>query len=173
MTVAVLPGSFDPITRGHVDIIERAARMFDRLVVAVYAHPKKNVLFSLQEREEMVRESLADLRNVEVLDYEGLTVDIARRVGADVLVRGLRWVSDFEAEFQQATANRQLLPGLEVICLFASGERVFLSSSIIKDIVENGGDVDSMVPEPVARRLRERFPPRGAGQMREVQLSTS
>lgn len=158
MTVAVLPASFDPITCGHLDIISRAARLFDRLVVAVYAHPKKNVLFPVEERVTMVKESVGDLSNAEVIAYEDLTVDLARRIQADVLIRGLRWVSDFEAEFQQATANRLLLPGLEIVCLFASSDRIFLSSSIIKEIAENGGDVSSMVPEPVARRLRERFP---------------
>lgn len=157
MTVAVLPASFDPITRGHVDIIARAASLFDRLVVAVYARPKKNVLFSLEERVAMVRESLAGIENVEVRPYDSLTVDLMRDLGASVVVRGLRWVSDFEFEFQQAAANRRMLPGLETVCLFASTDYVFFSSSIIKEIAENAGDVSSMVPEPVERRLRERF----------------
>lgn len=160
MTVAVLPASFDPITRGHVDIITRATRFFDHLVVAVFAHPRKNVMFSLEERVSMVSESLADLPNVEVRAFEGLIVDFARDIGASVLVRGLRWVSDFESEFQQAAANRKMFPGLEVVALFASTDYVFFSSSIIKEIAENAGDVSSMVPEPVARRLKERFPPR-------------
>lgn len=157
MTVAVLPASFDPITRGHVDIIMRASQLFDRLVVAVYARPRKNVLFSLDERVAMVRESLAGLDRVEVQPFDGLLVDFVREIGASVVVRGLRWVSDFEYEFQQAAANRRMLPGLETVCVFANTDYVYFSSSIIKDIAENAGDVSSMVPDPVARRLRERF----------------
>ena len=162
MTVAVLPASFDPITRGHVDIIARAAMLFERLVVAVYARPKKNVLFSLEERVGMVQESLAGIDNVQVQSFDCLLVDLMHELDATVVVRGLRWVSDFEFEFQQASANRKMLPGLETVCLFASTHYVFFSSSIIKEIAENAGDISSMVPEPVARRLRERFPARAA-----------
>ena len=162
MTVAVLPASFDPITRGHVDIIARASTLFDRLVVAIYARPKKNVLFPLEERVAMVRESLDGLPNVDVQPFDCLLVDLMRELGATVVVRGLRWVSDFEFEFQQAAANRRMLPGLETVCLFASTDYVFFSSSIIKEIAENGGDISSMVPDPVARRFRERFPARAA-----------
>ena len=157
MTVAVHAGSFDPITCGHADVIVRAARLFDRLVVGVYDRPKKTVIFSVEERVEMVRQSVTGLENVEVRAYSGLTVHFAGEIGADVLVRGLRAISDFEYEFQQAALNRKMLPGLEVVCLFASMEYEFLSSSIIKEIAENGGDVSSMVPEPVARRLAQRF----------------
>lgn len=155
MTVAVLPASFDPITLGHVDIATRASHLFDTLVMAVYAHPKKRVMFSFDERESMVRESLAALRGVEVRGFDGLIVDFCREVGADVLVRGLRSISDFEYEYQQAELNRKMLPGLEVISMFASIEYSFLSSSIIKEIAENGGDVSSMVPSPVAERFRQ------------------
>lgn len=157
MKVAVLPASFDPITCGHVDIARRAARLFDRLIVAVYAHPKKNTLFPLDERLDMVREALIDVDSIEVSAFEGLVVNFCRQVDADVLVRGLRAVSDFEYEFQQAGLNRKMLPGLEIICMFASIEYGFLSSSIIKEIAENQGDVRSMVPAAVARRLDERF----------------
>lgn len=160
MTVAVLPASFDPITCGHVDIVSRAATLFERLIVAVYASPRKNVMFSLDERVAMVRESVQTIDHVEVAAFDGLVVDYAREVGAGVLVRGLRWVSDFEYEFQQAAANRAMLPGLEVVAMFASTDYVFFSSSIIKEIAENAGDITSMVPAPVARRLMERFPPR-------------
>jgi pantetheine-phosphate adenylyltransferase len=173
VTVAVLPATFDPITYGHVDVIRRAAALFDRLIIAVYAHPKKaNVLFSAADRVEMVRESLGDLDNVVVEPFSGLVVDVARERGATVLVRGLRWVSDFEFEFQQAAANRKLLPGLETICVFANTDYVFFSSSIIKEIAENGGDVAAMVPGPVARRLRERFSNSVANATREVTPST-
>lgn len=157
MTVAALPASFDPITCGHVDIVTRASRLFDRLIVAVYATPKKNLMFSLDERLAMVRESLADLPQVDVAPFEGLFIDFARRTDATVEVRGLRAVSDFEYEYQQAALNRQMLPGLEVISLFPSTQYAFLSSSIVKEIAENGGDVSSMVPAPVAWRLKERF----------------
>jgi pantetheine-phosphate adenylyltransferase len=153
----VLPASFDPITCGHVDIVTRASRLFDRLVVAVYARPKKNVIFSLEERVLMVEESVAHLDHVEVRAFDGLVVDLCREIGAAVIVRGLRAVSDFEYEFQQAALNRQMLPGVEVISMFAGMEHVFLSSSIIKDIAENGGDVSAMVPPTVARRLADRF----------------
>lgn len=162
-----MPASFDPITCGHVDIATRASRLFDRLIVAVYAHPKKDVMFSLEERLAMVRESLAGLEQVQVKSFEGLVVNFCRKEGAGVLVRGLRAVSDFEYEFQQASLNRKMLPGLEVICLFASLEYGFLSSSIIKEIAQNGGDVSSMVPAPVTRRLMDRFslvsPPLASG----------
>ncbi|HEX6507547.1 MAG TPA: pantetheine-phosphate adenylyltransferase [Chloroflexota bacterium] len=159
MTVAVVPASFDPITCGHVDIVMRASHLFERIVVGVYAHPKKNTLFSLEDRVTMVRESLDHVDRVEVIPYEGLTVNLARAVGAGVVVRGLRAVSDFESEFQQAALNRAMSPGLEVISMFASVEYGFLSSSIIKEIAENGGDITGMVPAPVALRLVERFPP--------------
>lgn len=157
MTVAVLPASFDPITCGHVDIATRAAKLFDRLVVAVFAQPKKNVLFSLEDRVDMVRESLNGVEGVEVTSFDGLLVDFARQIGASVEVRGLRAVSDFEYEYQQAALNRQMFPGFEVLSLFPSTEYAFLSSSIVKEIAEHGGDVSHMVPAPVARRLVETF----------------
>ncbi|MGH2446995.1 MAG: pantetheine-phosphate adenylyltransferase [Chloroflexota bacterium] len=158
MTTAVLPASFDPITCGHVDIATRAARLFDRLIVAVHAHPKKNVLFPIDVRLAMVRDSLSGAENIEVVKYDGLTVDLVRKLGANVLIRGLRAVSDFESEYQQATLNHKMLPSLEVMCMFASMEYSFLSSSIVKEIAEYGGDVSWMVPEAVLVRLRERFP---------------
>jgi pantetheine-phosphate adenylyltransferase len=159
VTVAVLPASYDPITSGHVDIIKRAAHLFDRLIVAVYAHNrrKKNVLFGLDERLAMVRESLEDVQNADVMPFEGLVVDFAKAQGAQVLVRGLRAISDFEYEYQQANLNRKMSPSLEVISMFASLEYGPLSSSIVKEIAENGGDVKDFVPEPVNRRLREKY----------------
>jgi pantetheine-phosphate adenylyltransferase len=157
-----LPASFDPITCGHVDIATRAAKLFERLVVAVFAHPKKNVLFSLEERLDMVRESLNGLEGVEIASFDGLLVDFARDIGAAVEVRGLRAVSDFEYEYQQAALNRQMFPGFEVLSLFPSTEYAFLSSSIVKEIAEHGGDVSHMVPAPVARRLAEKYADRVA-----------
>jgi pantetheine-phosphate adenylyltransferase len=157
VTVAVVPASFDPITCGHVDIVTRASRLFDRIVVGVFARPHKNVMFSLDERVAMVRESLAHLREIDVVPYDGLTVNFAAEAGATVVVRGLRAVSDFESEFQQAALNRKMSPGLEVISMFASVEFGFLSSSLIKEIAENGGDIAAMVPAPVAKKLAQRF----------------
>lgn len=161
MTLAVLPASFDPITCGHLDIILRASRLFDRVIVAVYAHPKKRVMFSLDDRLAMVRESLGGREGVEVMSFDGLLVDLCRAVHADVVVRGLRQVADFEYEYQQAAMNRKMLPGLEVISMFPAVDLSFVSSTIIKEIAENGGDVRSMVPLPVVRRLDERFHRRG------------
>jgi pantetheine-phosphate adenylyltransferase len=158
MTVAVLPASFDPITNGHVDIVIRATHLFEKLFVAVYATPKKNVLFSLEERLSMVRETVGDISGVEIVSYHGLTVDLCRDLGATVLVRGLRAVSDFESEYQQAALNRKMLPGLEVVSMFASDVLGFVSSSLIKEIAENGGDVSALVPPAAAARLRQRFP---------------
>lgn len=157
MTVAVLPASFDPITCGHLDIVSRASRLFERVIVAVNARPRKNLMFGLDERVSFIQDSVRHLDNVEVKPYDGLTVDFARVNGAGVIVRGLRAVSDFESEFQQASLNRKMLPGLEVVCMFASPEYAFVSSTIIKEIAENGGDVSSMVPTAVARSLAERF----------------
>jgi pantetheine-phosphate adenylyltransferase len=157
LTVAVLPASFDPITNGHVDIVVRAAHLFEKLFVAVYANPKKNVVFSLEERLSMVRDSVGGVRGVQIVSYRGLTVHLCRDLGATVLVRGLRAVSDFESEYQQATLNRKMLPGLEVVSIFASDALGFVSSSLIKEIAENGGDVSPLVPPSVATRLRQRF----------------
>jgi pantetheine-phosphate adenylyltransferase len=157
VTVAVLPATFDPITCGHVDIARRASKLFDRLVVGVASsRPSKNVMFSADERVAMVQESLEDLR-VEVVAFEGLLVDLCKRLGATVVIRGLRAVSDFEYEYQQAFMNRQMLPGLEIVAMFPSVEYAFISSSLVKEIAENGGDVSGMVTRPVLKRLRHRF----------------
>lgn len=166
MRAALLPASFDPITCGHVDIATRAAALFDRLVVAVYAHPRKNVMFSLDDRLAMVRESLAHLQALEVTPFEGLLVDFARRIGVPVVIRGLRTATDFEYEYQQAVLNRRMYSDFEAVSLFSSPEYAVVSSTMVKEIAENGGDVSSMVPGPVLRRLKDRFgqpAPQGAG----------
>ncbi|MHB1131154.1 MAG: pantetheine-phosphate adenylyltransferase [Chloroflexota bacterium] len=157
MTVAVYPGSFDPITNGHLDIARRAARIFDRLVVAVYNTPPKNVLFTTNQRVAMAQAALSDVANVSVEPFTGLTVEFARRVGATVLVRGLRAISDFEMEYQMASMNRELAPEMEVVCLMTSIQYSFLSSSTLKEIAKLGGSVDDMVPAAVAEALRERY----------------
>lgn len=157
MTVAMMAASFDPITNGHVDLAVRASRMFDVLVVAIYRNPKKNVLFPPEERVEMVQDALNDLTNVTVKAYSGLLVQYAESVGADVLVRGLRATSDFDYEFQLASMNRKMSKHLEVMFFLADIRYTFLSSSIVKEIAELGGDVSDLVPEGVARSLRARF----------------
>jgi pantetheine-phosphate adenylyltransferase len=157
MTVAVYPATFDPVTYGHVDVASRAASMFERLVVAVYDRPLKNLLFSPQERWEMVRRALAHLSNVQVELYHGLTAEYARQCGARVIVRGLRVLSDFEWEFQLALTNRRLSPDIDTICLMASQEYSFLSSSVVKEVAMNGGVVDDMAPAHVVAALNQRF----------------
>ncbi len=156
MTIAVFPATFDPITNGHVDIAERAAALFERVIMAVFDHnhPIKQPLFSTEERVEMVRQAVAHIPNVEVEHYTGLTVEYARSKGARVLIRGLRVVSDFEAEFKMAHMNRQLAPEIETVSLMASPEHAFLSSSLVREVALLGGDVSAMVPPVVARALR-------------------
>ncbi len=157
MTIAIYPATFDPITYGHVDIAKRAASIFEKLIVAVYDRPLKNLLFTPQEREQMATKAVQHLANVEVRLYHGLTVDYARQVGARVIVRGLRVVSDFEWEFQLALTNRQLSPDIDTICLMASQEYSFLSSSVVKEIAMHGGRVTEMAPPHVAEALEHRF----------------
>lgn len=157
MRIAVYPGSFDPFTNGHVDIAQRAARLFDRLIVAVYEHPSKDVLFSVEERMEMVRDAVQEVPNVQVDKFSGLTVEYAKRRNACALVRGLRAISDFEFEFQIAHMNRNLNPELEAIFLMTSLPYAFLSSSIVKEIAKLGGSLDGLVPEHVAAALRRKY----------------
>jgi len=152
-----MAASFDPITNGHVDLATRALRIFDELVVSVYELPKKNLLFSTDERVALVRHALADLSHVQVQSYSGLLVDHAATVGADVVVRGLRATSDFDYEYQFASMNRKMKPDLEVMFFLADIRYTFLSSSIVKEIAELGGDVSDLVPEAVAQALRIRF----------------
>jgi len=150
---AIFPASFDPITNGHLDIATRACSLFDEVVIAVYKSPAKQVLFSWDDRITMVLESTAHLTNVRVEGFTGLMVEYAVRIGADVIVRGLRAGSDFEGEFQMALANRMLAPTLETICLIGSQHLMFISSSRIKEIALLGGNVANLVPSPVAPRL--------------------
>jgi pantetheine-phosphate adenylyltransferase len=157
MTLAVYPGSFDPVHHGHMDVAERAAKIFDRLIVAVYATPQKNVLFGVQERTEMARRALAHLDNVTVTFYEGMTVDFLHRQGAQVIVRGLRMAYDFDLEYQMALTNCEFAPDLETVCLFTKLEYSFLSSSQVKAIAMAGGDVSDMVPGHVLSALKRRL----------------
>jgi pantetheine-phosphate adenylyltransferase len=146
MTKAVYPATFDPITNGHVDIAERAARMFDELVVGVFDRPMKSLLFTIEERLALTREALEHLTNVQVLSYSGLTVNFAKDQHAGYMVRGLRALSDFEWELQLSLANHSLDPDIETICLMASQEHSFLSSSVLKEIALNGGSIDHLAP---------------------------
>ncbi len=157
MTIAIYPGSFDPVTYGHLDVATRAARIFERVVIGVYDKPNKHLVFTTEERVELIRQSIADLPNVEVKPFGGLTVDFARRVGAKVIVRGLRMSADFENEFDMAIMNKKLSPGIDVVCFMADLKYQFLSSSLLKEAASLGGNVDELVPAPVAEALRRKL----------------
>lgn len=154
MGTAIYPGTFDPPTLGHVDIIRRAAGLFDQVIIAVGANPTKQPLFPVDERLAMLREIAAEFDNVDVEPFSGLLVEFARQKQASVVIRGLRAMSDFENEFQMALANRTLAPDVETVFLMTSADVMFVSSSIVKEIARLGGDVRRLVPEPVSRRLR-------------------
>jgi len=158
---AIYPGSFDPITNGHIDIIQRGARIFPKVVIAVLENPKKQTLFSATERVEIIRDIFKDRPQIEVLSFKGLLVDFARANGADVLIRGLRAVSDFEYEFQMALMNKKLVPALETFFMMPSLRYIFISSSVIKEVFSLGGNVSDLVPPVVDARLNEKF--RAAG----------
>lgn len=153
---ALCPGTFDPVTNGHVDIVRRAAGLFDRVVMAVIENPAKTPVFDLADRVEMVREAVADLGNVEVDSFNGLLVDYARSKGASVIVKGLRAVSDFDYELQMAQMNRHLAE-METVFVPTSARWSYLSSSLVKEVARYGGDVSSLVPEHVLGRLKEKM----------------
>ncbi|MGH9176797.1 MAG: pantetheine-phosphate adenylyltransferase [Vicinamibacterales bacterium] len=160
MSVAVYPGTFDPITNGHLDLARRASRLFDRLIVAIYSggdSSPKRPLFTTDERVVMARRSLTELGNVEIDTFQNLLVDYARSVGAQTVVRGLRAVSDFEYEFKLAHMYQHLAPELEVVCLMTSSTHSFISSSFIREVASLGGDVGDLVPPHVAEALHARF----------------
>ena len=162
MATALCPGSFDPVTLGHIDIIERAARHFDEVVVAVIRNPQKTQsLFSLEERQQMLKEVTAHLPNIRIEFFKGLLVDFAKEHGADAIVKGLRAVSDFDYELQMAQMNQQL-SGIDTFFLSTSPQYSFLSSSLVREVARFGGDVSSMVPKHVNDRLLEKFPAKEA-----------
>lgn len=166
MSVAAYPGSFDPVTNGHLDIIRRAARIFDQVIVALFVNLEKSPMFTAEERLEMVREVTAGLPNVTVESSTGLLVDFCRRRGVDVVVRGLRAISDFDYEFQMAQMNKELYERVETVFMMTRKEHLFLSSSIVKEIARLGGDVSRFVPEGVHRRLMEKIGETGGGGLR-------
>ena len=160
---ALFPGTFDPFTNGHLDLTRRAARLFERVVVAVAHNPGKGTLFTPEERVDMIRVATRTLRRVEVVDFSGLVVGCARAVGAQVMIRGLRAVSDFEFEFQMALMNRRLSPGLEVAYLMPSQQYTYLNSTLVKEVARLGGLVRGLVPRVVEEALGAKFVPARRG----------
>jgi len=157
MVTALYPGSFDPVTVGHVDIVERAAKQFATLVVAVYDTPSKNLLFSTDEREQLMKDACRHIPNVEVIRFSGLVVRCAKDIGAAVIVRGLRSGSDFEYEFDMAFMNRRLEPEVDLVCFMTSQDYMFVSSSLLKEVAKLGGDITEMVPLNVAQAVYSKF----------------
>lgn len=157
MVIALYPGTFDPIHNGHIDIATRAASVFDELVVGLYDRPSKKLLFTTEERVAMATVALQHLPNIRIMRYSGLTVDIARQTGAQVIVRGLRAISDFEFEFQLALTNKRMAPGIETIGLMTSQAFLFLSSTILKEVAMLNGPVSDLVPPHVEAALHERL----------------
>ena len=157
--IAVYPGSFDPVHRGHMDIAARAARLVDELVIAVYATPSKNLMFTTEERVALWQDAtrIAGLTNVRVAPFEGLIVDFARKVGAQATVRGLRAVTDFEYEFQQALMNRNLAPEIETLMIITALPHLFISSSLLKEVARLNGDLDGIVTPAVGEAIRRRL----------------
>ena len=157
MKAAIYPGSFDPMTLGHLDVIRRASKMFDTLIVSVLDNKAKNALFSVEERVKMLKEVTKDLPNVEIIPFDGLLVDFAEQIGADVVIRGLRAITDFEYELQMSQTNQRMKPDIETMFLTTSIEYSYLSSTTVREIAAFGGDVSQFVPEAVEIALREKM----------------
>ncbi|MCJ7734331.1 MAG: pantetheine-phosphate adenylyltransferase [Anaerolineales bacterium] len=164
MIRAVFPGTFDPIHYGHIDIAQRASRLFDEVIVAVYDQPLKKILFPPEKRIELVELAFKKTPNIKTVGYSGLTVDFCRQIDAQVIVRGLRVFSDFEYEFRMALANHSLAPDIEVVALITNKDHTFLSGSTVREIAALNGDVSSMVPGIVEIALKERFQELGSDQ---------
>ncbi len=156
MTIALCPGSYDPPTNGHIDVVERASHYFERIIVAVIANPSKEPLFSLAERTQLLKEAFTHVSNIEVTSFDGLLVDFARERDIGVVVKGLRAVSDFEYELQMAQMNISLYPDLDTVFVAAKPAWAFLSSSLVKEVALHGGSVEGLVPPGVAKALQER-----------------
>ena len=157
MKIAIYPGSFDPVTKGHLDILHTAAEIFDKVIIAVARNPEKQGFLPVDVRVKLIKESVKDLSNVEVDFFEGLTINYARQKGATVLIRGLRAVSDFEYEMQMASFNRHLNPAIETVFFTADGEFSMVSSSMIRNIASLNGDIRDFVPAPVYEALRKKY----------------
>ncbi len=157
MSTAIYPGSFDPITNGHIDVIKRGARVFEKVIVAVADNPAKQALFTKEERVEMIRDVTKPYRNVEVDSFDGLVVDYVHRKKAGVILRGIRTISDFEYEYQMALTNRTFAGDIETVFVMTHEEYSFVSSRLIKEAVSMGGDVSSFVPKEIEKRLKARF----------------
>ena len=158
MVTALYPGSFDPVTMGHLNVAQRAARLFDRLIIAIYDTPsKERVLFSTAERVALMEEAVADLDNVTVRSFTGLVVETARAAGAAAIIRGLRSGPDFDYESQMFFMNRRLAPGVDMVSLMSDQEHTFISSSLLKEVAQLGGDISGMVPSHVAQALAEKY----------------
>jgi len=155
--IGIYPGSFDPITNGHLDLVERGIRLVDRLIIAILSNDQKEALFSVDERMAMVREVVADMPNVEVASFHGLLVDFAAQQKATVIIRGIRAVSDYEYELQMALMNRRLRPEIETVFLMAGEAHSFTSSRLVKEVIRFGGNISGLVPRPVEVRLRRRL----------------
>jgi len=164
MIRAVFPGTFDPIHYGHIDIAQRASRILDEIVVAVYDKPLKSLLFMPEVRIDLVRTAFEDYPKIKVMGYSGMTVEFCRTIGAQAIVRGLRVFSDFEYEFRMALANHRLAPEIELIALITAEEHTFLSSTTVREIASLGGDISSMVPPHVELALKNQFKELGEGQ---------
>lgn len=157
MRIGLYPGSFDPVTYGHLDIIERAAKLFDQVIVSVSRNQKKKPVFTVQERVDMLKEMLVDYSNISVVSFDGLTVNFAREKGANAIIRGLRAISDFENEFMMALTNKKLVPSIETVFLMTGPEYSFISSSAVKEIAMFGGCVKGLVPPLVEKQLKEKY----------------
>ena len=166
--IAIYPGSFDPITNGHLDLIDRASKHFDRLIVAILRNETKEPLFSVEERIEMLREVIAGYPNVELDSFDGLLVDYAAARQATVLLRGIRAISDYEFELQMALMNRRLRPEIETVFLMAGEAYSFLSSRLVKEVIALGGNITGLVPPIVAERLQKRMPLKKSGHMARI-----
>ena len=157
MVTAIYPGSFDPVTMGHLDITTRGSALFEKVIVAVYSTPSKDLLFSTEERVNLFRESIHDLTNVEVMKFSGLVVRFARQVGAAVILRGLRSGADFEYEYDMAVMNRRLERSVDMVSFMTSQDYMFVSSSLLKEVARLGGDVTGMVPPHVVKAVNAKF----------------
>ncbi len=157
MTTAIYPGRFDPVTLGHLDIIRRASKLFDRLVVSVFEAPETSTLFNNQERQDLIKEVTKDLKGVEVASFSGLVVDYAKATGAQTIVRGLRMNTDFEYEFEMALMNRKLSPDIDVVCLMTSLEYLYVRASLLKEVARLGGELSGLAPSNVIAALKQRY----------------